>query len=71
MTLDYIALVGATQQTDDLARSALPDSPVRPDAVTTQSALRGLRYGLSLALRRLADALEPAPNRPAPAPDGC
>ena len=71
MTLDYIDLVGATQLTDDLVRSALPDSPVRPDADTTRPALRSLRYGLSLALRRLADALEPALNRRTPAPEGC
>jgi hypothetical protein len=49
------------------ARSALPDAPVRPEPIRSQTPTRldlvRLRFGL--ALRRLADRVEPA-LRPAP-----
>ena len=58
--LDPIAGHLALQQTRDLAHSARPDAPVRDDlAVTTD---RPLRRRTAVALRRLADRLEPIPT---------
>jgi hypothetical protein len=50
----------AVQQTYDLARSALPDAPVRHDLDT--AADRPLRRRAARGLRRLADRLEPFPS---------
>jgi hypothetical protein len=54
-----ILAVMALQQTHDLARSALPDAPVRHDLDAARS--RPLRRRTARGLRRLADRLEPAP----------
>jgi hypothetical protein len=56
--LDPITGWFVVQQTRDLARSALPDAPVRPDPEPTLA--RPLRRRAAGALRRLADRLEPA-----------
>jgi hypothetical protein len=53
-----ILAVMALQQTNDLARSALPDAPVRHDLDARR---RPLRRRTARGLRRLADRLEPAP----------
>jgi hypothetical protein len=47
-------------------QSALPDAPVRPDGVDQPrpSRLATPRRWLSLTLRRVADAIEPAPICP-------
>jgi hypothetical protein len=58
--LDPIAGRLAVLQTRDLAHSALPDAPVRPDP--EPAAARPLRRRAAVALRRLADRLEPAPR---------
>ena len=58
--LDPITAQLAVRQTRDLARSALPDAPVRPEPEPV--AARPLRRRTALALRRLADRLEPAPS---------
>ncbi len=58
--LDPIAARMAVQDTRDLARSALPDAPVRPGP--ERAAARPLRRRAAVALRRLADRLEPAPR---------
>jgi len=62
---DYIAIMMAHQRTADGARQALPDATVQlePDggpasAIALATAPRGR---VSLAPRRLADRLEPAP----------
>ena len=47
------------------ARSARPNSPQRPDREPRESLLDGLRLAMTLWLRRLANALEPA-NAPTP-----
>jgi hypothetical protein len=53
---DYVAYTTAQRQTADEAYSALPNSPIRPDRHRVP-----LRHRASVALRRLADRLEPAP----------
>jgi hypothetical protein len=58
--LDPIAGHLAIQQTSELARSALPDAPVRRQP--EPAAARPLRRRTALALRRLADRLEAAPS---------
>jgi hypothetical protein len=58
--LDLIAGRLATQQARELARSALPDAPVRRQP--ERAAARPLRRRTALALHRLADRLEPAPS---------
>jgi hypothetical protein len=69
--IEFVAYLSAQQGTDDLARQALPDAPVRPDRkVRRAPALAPVRAQLSLALRRLADRIEPAPTRQ-PATAGC
>jgi hypothetical protein len=50
----------AVQQTRGLARSALPDAPIRRQP--EPAAARPLRRRTALALRRVADRLEPAPS---------
>jgi hypothetical protein len=57
---DLIAGHLAIQQTRELARSALPDAPVRRQPEPAPA--RPLRRRTALALRRLADRLEPAPS---------
>jgi len=68
--LDPIAILEAQRATRDLAESARPGSPTRPDrdppaapAVALGLAIR-LRAGR--LLRRLADLIEPAPADPCP-----
>ena len=58
--LDPITGQLAVRQTRDLARSALPDAPVHPEPETV--AARPLRRRTAVALRHLADRLEPAPS---------
>jgi hypothetical protein len=58
--LDLIAARLAVQQTRDLTHSALPDAPVRRDP--EPAPVRPLRRRAAVALRRLADRLEPAPK---------
>lgn len=58
--LDPIAGHLAIQQTRELARSALPDAPVRQQPEPAEA--WPLRRRTALALRRLADRLEPAPS---------
>lgn len=41
------------------AQSARPNSPQRPDKGPRRSLLNGLRMTMTVALRRIADALEP------------
>jgi hypothetical protein len=60
---DAILGIIAVQQTADLARSALPDAPVRHHLDT--AADRPLRRRTARGLRRLADRLEPLPSLPA------
>jgi hypothetical protein len=56
--LDPIAARLAVLSTCDWAHSALPGAPVLPEP----AAARPLRRRTALALRRLADRLEPAPR---------
>jgi hypothetical protein len=58
--LDPIAARLAVLSTRDFARSALPGAPVRQQP--EPAAARPLRRRTALALRRLADRLEPAPS---------
>lgn len=62
--LEIIASHHARELTEDLARSALPDSPVQaePPVVARLSAATPARQRVSLLLRRLADLVEPAPS---------
>jgi hypothetical protein len=67
--LEFTAFLAAQQQTRDAAHSALPDAPVRPAPARARvmpQEIR-LRQQISLALRRLADLVEPAPSCPEPA----
>jgi hypothetical protein len=59
--VDVIRRVGAE------AQSALPDAPIReePPARSGSARFDRVRFGIGLALRRLADRVEPA-CRPAP-----
>jgi hypothetical protein len=57
--LDLIPAHLAVQQTRDLARSALPDAPVRPEPELGVGVLRRLA---AVGLRRLADRLQPVPT---------
>ncbi|HZC71695.1 MAG TPA: hypothetical protein VE442_13455 [Jatrophihabitans sp.] len=57
---DFITGNLAIQQTRDLALSALPGAAVVPDLEPIRP--RRLRRIAALALRRLADRLEPAPR---------
>jgi hypothetical protein len=50
----------AVQQTRELARSALPDAPIRRQP--EPAAARPLRRRTAMALRQLADRLEAAPS---------
>ena len=58
--LDPITGQLAVRQVRDLARSALPDAPVRPEP--DPAAAHRLRRRTALRLRRLADHLEPTPT---------
>ena len=55
--------------TYDEARSALPEAPVRPEPERIERAV-AIRARVSLSLRRLADAVEPAHDAFEPAPVG-
>ena len=61
--VDIVTYMAAIHGTNSFVSEALPDAPIRPDprrrSLTMGSAL--LRQRLSLLLRRLADAVEPAP----------
>lgn len=59
VVLDYVAYLTARRATRELARSALPDSPVVSAAVPPPPRRR-LRRGAALTLHRLADRLQPA-----------
>jgi hypothetical protein len=61
--LDPIAGHLAARQTRDLAHSALPHAPVREEPAPVPT--RSLRRLAAVALRRLADRLEPIPSLPA------
>jgi hypothetical protein len=50
----------AVRQARDLAQSALPDAPVRPEP--DPAVAHPLRRRTALCLRRLADRLEPTPT---------
>jgi hypothetical protein len=63
---DVVAYATAQRQTADEARSALPNSPIRPDRHR-----RELRREVSVTLRRLADRLEPSPTSSGPALADC
>lgn len=69
---DFAAYISGPKLTAEIARRALPDAPVIPDPVsggaTTTGAL--LRQRVGLALRRLADFVEP-PAGCAPVGVGC
>ncbi|MBX6340964.1 MAG: hypothetical protein IRY97_00790 [Thermomicrobiaceae bacterium] len=65
---DDVAYLLAQRQTRDHAGAALPNAPPQAHALTVAARprLAGPRRGLSLALRRLADQVEPvcqAPHR--------
>ncbi len=65
---DFVASLLAQRQTRDHAGEALPNAPPRAHApvVAARPRLAGPQRGLSLALRRLADQVEPvcqAPHR--------
>jgi hypothetical protein len=64
--IDFVAYSTARQRTADEARAALPNAPVRSDRGGTP-----LRRRASVALRRLADRLEPAPDGSVPAAADC
>jgi hypothetical protein len=57
--LDPITGQLAVRQARDLAQSALPDAPVRPEPDPAEA--HPLRHRTARRLRRLADRLEPAP----------
>lgn len=61
--LEMIASLSARERTADLARSALPDSPVCPEPVTPARVPRAAfaRRRAGLVLRWLADLVEPTP----------
>ena len=70
---DLVVFLAAQRLTSDLAYGARPDAPTRPE---TESAPLGaklvpLRQRLSVGLRRLADAIEPAPKPRSPAATSC
>jgi hypothetical protein len=58
--LDPIVGHLAVQQTRNLTHSALPHAPVREEAAPVPA--RSLRRLAAVALRRLADRLEPIPS---------
>lgn len=60
MEASAILAAMALDQTRDLAHSALPNAPVRPDLDARAS--RPLRHRAARGLRRLADRLEPVPS---------
>ncbi len=69
---DFVAHISGPKLTAEIARSALPDAPVIPDPVSGGAIASGvlLRQRVSLALRRLADVVEP-PASCAPVGVGC
>jgi hypothetical protein len=57
---DYIAYLTAQREVGDLATSALPGAPVRPDPVAAATPDRGrLRRRAAQLLVRTAERLEP------------
>lgn len=62
--LDFIAYVDAQRRTTQVAREALPDSPVRSDAARSRRAyrVREARRRASTLLYRVADLLAPVPG---------
>jgi hypothetical protein len=58
--LDPITGQLAVRRTRDLALSARPDAPVRPEP--EPAAVHPLRHRAARRLRRLADHLEPSPT---------
>lgn len=63
--LEIVASHHARELTADLARSALPDSPIEPEPLVAARSTTAapLRQRASVLLRRLADLVEPAPSR--------
>lgn len=65
------ATIAARQRAADLGRSALPDAPTIPEPErptrSTSEPAANLRHGVSAALRRLADRLDPSPADRTPA----
>jgi hypothetical protein len=57
--LDYIAYVTAQREVRDLAISALPDAPARPEPAAAATHGRRLRRRAAQALVRAAERLEP------------
>jgi hypothetical protein len=70
--LDFAAYISSQYRTSTLAHSALPDAPVQQHVAPRRLALPRpeLRLRMSLALRRLADAIEPACGAHEPAAPG-
>jgi hypothetical protein len=60
--IHFIAYMQALERTAEYARGALPDAPVRPDS-PARLARRSveMRPRLALALRSLADRVQPVP----------
>jgi hypothetical protein len=56
---DYLAYVTAQRNVGDLATSALPDAPTRPDPEAPARLGRRLRRRAAWALVRTAERLEP------------
>ena len=70
MLSDFVTYYLAPQRlTADLANSARPDAPTRPEPEPAQpgAKLVPVRQRLSVGLRRLADTVEPEPRPHSPA----
>jgi hypothetical protein len=72
--LEFTAYIAAQELTQKSADEARPGAPARPDHARPRlaSGWRGTRRAVSLALRRIADGIEPAPQPdPLPTASGC
>jgi hypothetical protein len=70
---EYVAYLAAQQQTLSHIHEASPVAPIRSHPVVTRVVVQPsqLRQQLSVALRRLADIIEPRPDCAAPAIGPC
>ena len=70
--MGYVVYLAVQEQTTQLAHSVSPGAPHRFDADTALRPTRNLllRWRLSLALRSLADRVEPRPLGSDPRPAG-
>ena len=65
---DFSTYLAAQHLTREAVNNARPDAPLRSDGepAALRAGIVAARQGISLTLRRLADILQPAPERSGP-----